>query len=187
MTKQLMVVGGMLILAVGCSKKAEDLGGKSSPSISTEDNKFLTAVTESNLTEIRSGQDATTMSQNAEIKKFGKTLSEDHDKAGKEVKAVADKVGFTAPTELDESHKSTVESLAKKTGTDFDKAFLEDQIKGHKDAIDAANDEISKGSNADVKALATKLLPTLQGHLKMADELKTQMDMSTGATTMPHM
>jgi putative membrane protein len=185
MTKKLIVAAGILSLAVGCSKKADDLGGKSSPNIAADDNKFLTAVTESNLTEIKTGQAAEQMSKNEKIKDFGKMLAKDHEAAGKKVAAVAAKVGFTPPTELDSSHQSMVDELNKKTGFDFDKAFIKDQIKGHEDTIKVTEDEANNGKNADVKQLATELLPTLREHLVKAKELDDQIKTSEGATTNP--
>ena len=65
---------------------------------------------------------------------------------------------------LNDDSQKKLDDLNKKTGKDFDKAYTNDMLDDHEDAIDA----FQKGSNnlqdADLKNFATQTLPTLQMH-----------------------
>jgi putative membrane protein len=182
MTKRVIVAAGMICLAVGCTKKPEELGGKNSPSSSDKDNKFITTAAEADMTEIQTGEMADKQSMSPEVKAYGKMIVEDHKKATAEVAKAATAVGATPPPELDSEHMKIVDDVKGKTGSDFDKAFIDDQIKAHKEALDAAMDEQKDGTNPQVKELATALIPTLQKHLSDAKGLKEKM---SDATTKP--
>jgi putative membrane protein len=56
--------------------------------------------------------------------------------------------------------------LKSKKGAEFDKAYIEMMLDDHKEDIEQFSDEASKGTDADVKAFATKTLPVLNKHLE---------------------
>jgi uncharacterized protein (DUF305 family) len=59
-------------------------------------------------------------------------------------------------------------------GTEFDKMWLDMMIKHHQGAIDMAKTELSKGSNADAKALAQKIIDAQQAEITEMQGLLTQ-------------
>ena len=61
------------------------------------------------------------------------------------------------------------------TGETFDKAYVKSQVKAHKDTIALLQKEIANGQDADAKALAQKLLPTVQSHLQAIQGIATSM------------
>jgi putative membrane protein len=81
------------------------------------------------------------------------------------------KVKVTLPVALDSSHQSKLEKLKGLNGQDLDKAFDELQTSVHKDATSLFERYSKGGENADLKTFASKHLPTLQHHLKMAEDL----------------
>ena len=56
-------------------------------------------------------------------------------------------------------------------GNNFDRQFVQDEIAGHRRAIAAFKREAEHGQDADVKAYANKMIPVLEKHLHMAEEL----------------
>jgi putative membrane protein len=56
-------------------------------------------------------------------------------------------------------------------GVSFDHAFLVDEVQSHKTALATFKSEAEKGDNPDVKAWAKSMIPTLEGHLKTAENL----------------
>jgi putative membrane protein len=60
-------------------------------------------------------------------------------------------------------------------GKDLDVAFANISVSGHEAAIDIFKKEESAGSNAAVKAYATKYLPMLQTHLRMAKHAESTL------------
>ena len=59
-------------------------------------------------------------------------------------------------------------------GTEFDKMWLDMMIKHHQGAVDMAKTELSKGSNADAKALAQKIIDGQQAEITEMQGLLAQ-------------
>jgi putative membrane protein len=64
-------------------------------------------------------------------------------------------------------------------GAQFDRGFVEAQVRAHQEAITLFEKESSNGSDTDLKAFATKQLPALRAHLKQAQDLQTKLGAST--------
>jgi putative membrane protein len=107
---------------------------------------------------------------NPDVKNFGTRMTNDHGKANDELKALATNKGLSLPTELDAEHKSKQDELSKKSGKDFDKAYMDDMVKDHEKDVAEFQKESTSAQDPDLKAWVTKTLPTLQDHLKMAKE-----------------
>ncbi len=169
-----MAAAAVLCIAVGCdSQTTESLGGSRGPSLTKQDNDYFRDITESNLTEIQSSQMALQMSSSPQVKEFAQKMINDHQTAGTQVAAVAKTKDVTPPTMLDGSHKDMAASLNGKSGADFDKAYVDLQVKSHEATINIDQDEADNGNDGDVKNLANTLLPTLQQHLMMAKKLQS--------------
>jgi putative membrane protein len=53
----------------------------------------------------------------------------------------------------------------------FDHDYINAQIAGHKAAVKLFQDEIANGQDADLKTFAQTTLPTIQQHLKLAEQI----------------
>ena len=76
--------------------------------------------------------------------------------------------------------KATVEKLSKLSGEAFDRAFAKDMLSDHKKAVSAFRTESRSGKDPEVKAFAAKTLPTLEGHLKQAEDLNKSVVGTSG-------
>ena len=176
MLKRSLAVAVVLCVAAGCaSESTEQLGGVASPQLSSQDNTFFRNITEANLTEIQSSQMALQSAKSPDVKGFAQQMISDHETAAAQLDAVAKSKGVQLPKMLDDSHKDMVDGLNGKTGDDFDKAYIEMQIKAHQEAINLDQDEADNGTDPDVKSTAAGLLPTLKHHLNMAQQIQTKM------------
>ena len=129
------------------------------------DAQFLATAAEINMEEIQLGQLAQKNSKMGDIKELGKMMETDHSKALKELRDLASKKQMTIPGTLNDMGKSDYDNLVKKTGKDFDKTYCSMMVTGHKDAISKFENEVSNGTDAEVKSWATKMLPALKAHL----------------------
>ncbi len=77
------------------------------------------------------------------------------------------------PVRVDENHQKMIDDLRDTPGADFDKAYADLQVKAHQQTIHLDQAEIDSGLDQQVRQLATDLMPTLQMHLKMAEQLKS--------------
>jgi len=97
----------------------------------------------------------------------------DHQKTSSEMKGMVQggKVQATIPTELDSTHQGKIDKLKGLQGNDFTKQYHSDQVKAHKDAVDLFQRYAKGGDNSERKGWAGKNAPTLEHHLKMAQDL----------------
>jgi putative membrane protein len=66
-------------------------------------------------------------------------------------------------------------ALKAKKGADFDRAYIADQVKGHREAVRLFSRAAKNAKDAEVKSYAEKTLPTLKHHLEMAESLQQSM------------
>jgi putative membrane protein len=150
----------------------QDLGGKNSTMLAGGDNDWFKTITVGNEIEIQSSQLALTHSTNQSVKDFAQHMIDDHRMAEGKVGDLAAQKGVALPTKLDADHQMMLDDLTTKSGPDFDKAYIADQVQAHKDAVAADKNEADNGIDPQVKGLASSLLDTLQMHLSMAEKLQ---------------
>src|SRR5262249_51808111 len=114
---------------------------------------------------------------------FGQRMVDDHSKANDELKTLAQNKNITLPTALDATDKATVDRLAKLNGESFDRAYMQAMVKDHQKDVNEFRTQSKSGKDADVKAWASKTLPTLEEHLKMAKDTSHAVVGTSG--TMP--
>ncbi len=138
---------------------------------STQD--FVTEAGVSDMFEIQSSKLALQKVSDDTIKTFANRMITDHGKTSAEVESLVDsgKVKAKPPQVLDSSHQSLLDKLKSLSGADFKKQYLDDQVQGHKDAVDLFKRYAKGGENADLKAFAQNTLPTIEHHLSMAQDL----------------
>jgi putative membrane protein len=86
---------------------------------------------------------------------------------------IATRKGITIPTSLDAKHQATKDKLSKLSGAAFDKAYMDDMVKDHHTDVAEFRKESTSGSDSDVKAFAAKTLPTLEEHLRLAEQTQS--------------
>ncbi|WP_020653720.1 DUF4142 domain-containing protein [Massilia niastensis] len=152
--------------------------------LGSADRKALTDMAMSNMAEIETGKLAVSKSQNADIKAFAQQMVDDHTKAQADVAALAQAKGVTLPTELDAKHKAKGAMLEKLSGEEFDRAYLKQSgMADHRDAHGKLKKGMKSAKDADVKALASKMSPVVEQHLKAAEQLNASRSRSAVGTS----
>ena len=139
-------------------------------SLSAADKDFVMKAAQGGMAEVTTGQLASSKATNADVKNFGNRMVTDHGKANDELKQLATNKGIALPTETDAEHKKSANDLEKKSGKDFDKAYMTDMVKDHEHDVAEFQKESKSAQDPDLKNWVTKTLPTLQDHLKMAKQ-----------------
>lgn len=127
------------------------------------------------MAEVELGNLAKERASSSDVKQFGDRMVTDHSRANDELKQWAQQKSVTLPTELDAKHKATRDKLAKLSGDAFDKAYMHEMVTDHQEDVAAFKKESTSGKDADLKAWAGKTLPTLQEHLKLAQDTATKV------------
>jgi putative membrane protein len=141
------------------------------PASKIDDRKFAKDVALSGMTEVELGKLATEKASRDDIKQFGQKMVNDRTKANDLLKEVATKENFAIPDTIDSKHQSRVAKLSKLSGEEFDRAYVKDQLKDHQTAVRDFEAEAKNGTDANMKAFASNMLPTLQQHLELAKNL----------------
>lgn len=137
------------------------------------------------MAEVELGNVAKERGSSSDVKQFADRMVTDHGKANDELKQWAQQKSVTLPTELDAKHKATRDRLAKLSGDQFDKAYMHEMLTDHQHDVAAFKRESTSGKDADLKAWAGKTLPTLQEHLKMAQDTATKVGAGGAKKTTP--
>jgi len=144
-------------------------------SVDKSTSEFMTKVSDVGMTEVKLGQMAQDKGSNQRIKDFGAMMVKDHTAAGDELKNLASQKNVTLPATVSNDHQKKIDDLNKKTGKDFDKAYIDAMVDGHQSTVNDF-EKISKNEkDADVKAWVDKTLPTLKMHLDSARAIKKEI------------
>ncbi|MFP5041055.1 DUF4142 domain-containing protein [Parasediminibacterium sp. JCM 36343] len=140
----------------------------SSSTVPANDSKFAVNVADDGMMEVQLAKLALMNSSSTKVKKFAQQMVDDHGKANSELKTLATAKNITLPDSISNKNKDKYIDMAKKKGSDFDKAYTSAMVGAHKDAIDAFTKEADKGTDPDLKSWAGGKLSTLEHHLMMA-------------------
>lgn len=114
-------------------------------------------------------------SKNADVLQFAATMAKDHQSVNDQAVALATKLGVTPKdNSLTQSlltgAASTKTMLNSKSGADFDKAYIDNEVAYHKAAIDVVeNTLIPNATNEELKGLLQTALPIFKQHLAHAE------------------
>ena len=140
--------------------------------IDEESSSFLTRVANSGMAEVEitsmAGQKAAVPS----VKSFANMLHSDHMALNDQVKSLAGQKNVVLPATITDEKQKDIDNLQKKTGKDFDRAFVKTMIDNHQASIDMFQKAMENAKDADVKSFADKTLPTLRMHLDSAKAIQ---------------
>ena len=164
-------------------KPAAATPAPASAALSKGDQKIVMDMAQANMAEIASAKMAQGKTQNAELKTFAQQMIDDHTKALTEVQQLATAKGVTLPTEVDKRHKAMADKLAAMSGDAFDKAYLAQcGVAEHRKMHGMLASAAKKARDPELKALAGRIQPTVEQHMKAARQLgKAKPAAATGA------
>jgi putative membrane protein len=188
-----LIACGILALGLGCSKqRAEEKSSdqnqvqpatnptardqsvttnSQSAALNPDDRTFLEKAAVGGKAEVELGQLALERAQNDQVKQFAQRMVTDHSQANSDLVSMGDKMSITLPTELDKENQDTKNRLSKLNGAKFDKEYMKAMVDDHQKDVNDFQKESSSAINSDVKAFASKTLPTLQQHLDLAKSI----------------
>lgn len=162
-------------------KAAASKAAASAGSLSKGDRDLMRDIAHANLSEIETGKLAQSKSKNENVRKFAQQMIDDHTKAQGEVQQLAQAKGVTLPTEPDTKHKALMKKMEGMSEAEFDKQYMaKGGVADHKDTHRLLKKTESRAKDADLKALAGKMLPTVDQHLTMAKDMTGSKSASGG-------
>ena len=144
---------------------------------------FVGDLARGNMAEISLSQMALQRSQNESVKQFAQMMVTDHTAAGTELQTLATSKNITLPTAIDQKHQSAMTKLGGESGTNFDRDYMKQMVSDHEKTLNLLQKQADKGTDADIKAFAAKMVPIVQGHLTAARNLSATLGNNTGNST----
>ena len=146
-----------------------------SATLQQADQDFAMKAAQGSLAEVTMGQTAAQKAANADVKTFATRMVTDHGQANAELSQLAASKGITLPSEPADEHKKAMEHLGTLSGAEFDKAYMMHMVEDHEKDVKAFEDASKNLQDPDLKGWATKTLPTLQEHLRLAKETQAKV------------
>jgi len=139
--------------------------------MSAQDHNFIMDAAVGGMMEVELGRVAAEKGMSDAVKQFGQRMVDDHSKANSELMSLASNKGITLPTELDAKHREQVTKFSAMSGAELDREYTKMMVSDHRKDVSEFEKQSRRGTDPDLKAFATKTLPTLQEHLRMAEAL----------------
>jgi putative membrane protein len=160
-----------IALPAGAQPAARSASSKTAPTQKAgSDQTFVMKAARGGMAEVELGKLASDKASNEQVKEFGKKMVDDHGKANDELKSIAQKKNITLPSDLSMKDKALRDRLAKLSGPAFDRAYMQAMLKDHREDVNEFRTESQSGADPDIKQFAAKTLPTLESHLKLAQD-----------------
>lgn len=131
--------------------------------------------------EIDAAKAAKSRAENADVKQFASHMVDEHENNNKEAKNVFKKTDMKPKNNdiaknLKKDAKNQLSELKKKKGTDFDKAYIQNQITMHERvANDLETKYIPAAQNAEFKAFLENTKTHVQNHLEKAKQIQSTL------------
>ena len=156
-------------IAVQAQTPAAGMNTPAASALNKADQKIVMDMARANMAEIEAGKIAVNKAQSPEVKAYAQRMIDDHTRALSDVTNLAQTKGVTLPTELDAKHKAMAAKLNKMQGEAFDREYMKHAgVSDHTKVHAMLKKDAARAKDPDVKALAAKMMPTVEEHLTAA-------------------
>jgi putative membrane protein len=135
--------------------------------LSGQDRGWLRRIHRDGIAEIQVARLAQSKAKSEEVRALGELLLTERGKLDQELLRSASQLGLTLPNEMSKVRTKQTEALAEANRGRFDRRFVTELLRSHKQAIAATRRQINRGTAPEVVALARTTLPSLRTHLGM--------------------
>jgi len=167
-----LTLAALTVITVPTLVHAQVTSGRAAVS----DPLFASAATLGGLAEVSLSELGLQRATDPELKTFSQRMVDDHTRTNAELTALAARKAYPLPRVLDARAQFCIQSLAGLTGAEFDRCYAKAQLVAHLDAVAAFEAESERGLDAETRAFAAKVLPTIKDHLKTIKPIAMRYD-----------
>jgi putative membrane protein len=193
MRAHLTLMAGLASMILACSPGTDDTDSATAnaaaastpaptttPAPSLTDPTIVAIFDGANTADIETGELAMKRGSTKEVRDFGSMLVHDHTTVRQQGRDLAAKLGVTPTPPADDAsaraHADAMASLQSKSGAEFDRAFLDHEVKFHQDVIDAVKGTLLPAiQNPELKDLVVKVAPAFEAHRVAAANLRQKI------------
>jgi putative membrane protein len=169
--KKAVVFAVALMFPAFVMAEAHDKGG-------LNDAQIAHIVVTANQVDIENGELAKKKASNEDVHAFAHRMIGEHTDVNKQATDLATKLKVTPEDNpisksLKADGKKNLDKLKNLSGKEFDKAYIDAEIKLHQQVIDVADTKLVPSvKNEELKALLVKVRPALVSHLEHAQKIQ---------------
>lgn len=135
------------------------------------DHRFMETAVQGGVKEIELATLAQQRAASEPVKQFAARMVEDHGKANEELRQLAAARSLQWPAGLDRAGQREVQHLGTLSGADFDRSYMRLMVADHRKTVADFQQAAKSAQDTEVKAFASRTLPTLQAHLEQAQRV----------------
>jgi putative membrane protein len=147
------VIAGVVAFAISVVPSFGDSTSRTKP---TPDQQFVSKAADANMAEIELGRLAETRSANEQVRAFARRMVDDHQRALDRLKPIARREKVELLSSINPKDQALKSRLEKLSSPAFDKAYMTAMVQDHQQDV--------------AKEYAATTLPTLEEHLKVAEQ-----------------
>lgn len=140
-----------------------------------EKREFLQEFASSSMMEVELSQMAQEKAQSTDVRNYAEMIVNDHQQANERLKNIAQQENIDIPQTLKEEHQEEVEDLREKTGSDFDREYMDKMVNQHEEDIDKLEDKREEVQDQELQSFIDSQLNTLRQHKEQAEQLQEQV------------
>ena len=144
------------------------------------DANIVAILDHANMADSATGSVAATKGTNSEVKAFGRDMMRDHHALRKMGQDLAKKINVTPQPPANDSSEArdkawldSLQSMPK--GAAWDKAYIDHEVGVHTEVLSTLHTAENAAQNAELKSLITKAIPTIEAHLKKAQDIQSKL------------
>ena len=139
-------------------------------------NDFVAKAAAGSAKEVQAGRLTAQKAQDKSVRAFGQRMVKDHGKASKDLMAAVKKGGMQPPMDQpDKDGQAMLDKLNSKSGSDFDRAYVDAMVEDHDKDVQEFADYVKTGDDQQVKAFARRTLAVIKQHDKMIHGIQSKM------------
>jgi len=146
-----------------------------------DDAEIAAIVVAANRIDVQYGELARERAVDEGVRKFAETMITDHNAVNQSAAELVARLGVTPrPSEVSRSLEAGAEAtraeLRTKSGADFDRAYIANEVAYHRTVLSAIDDLlIPSASNAELRQTLVSVRPAIEAHLRHAESLQTSL------------
>jgi putative membrane protein len=186
MKRTALCLAAATVLAAGCADRNDEVRPVVyQPATSTSTASARPALTEPqiigmletiNQTEVQDAQLAQQRASSPQVREYATRLQTDHSMLTQHGSNLSSRLNLApAPVFSQPDHRAALDSLKAKSGTDFDRAYIQHNITEHQRALRMLDDIARDARNPDVQTFVAQERPVVEMHLRTAQEIDRQL------------
>jgi putative membrane protein len=137
--------------------------------------EFVDDASAGSMMEVELGKIAQKKAMAQQVRDYGKMMEKDHGDASNKLKTALQTLSLNIPATLDKDHQDKVDNMNKKTGKEFDKEYIDEMVRDHKDDVEDFEDAQKNLPSGELRTWVENTLPVLRQHLIQAETLQEQL------------